>query len=240
MTQKRRDFYVSLSYALSLSSLLAIAACSESVQNPSVSAPIASSISCDSASADYRPANDEESLRSLDLTPGRYEYSSGEILYLRDDLVPPLGVSSRESVNRNSDTREFEARHAFVCREGVDHGGLEEFLVSERAPASIRVREGGVDYAEREFALSGKDSRVNYAFNHSREVKNENRYEFEESLRKTWDSYRFVHTGYRTYALVARKRVAHGTLQLRVTYMKPDGNVIDDGDIFLPLPDVQF
>lgn len=239
MTMKRRDFYVSLSYSFFLSSLLFVAACSESAQKSSAS-PISADVSCDSSNSDFTPTQDEEALRSLDLTVGRYEYVRGEAYFTSDSNGPMFGVSSRESITRNTSTRGFDAKHTFVCRSGLHHPGLDEFRISDVAPALILVRDADVDYAQREYVISGKEGHASYEFNNAIEVKGQHRYTFERELRSKWSSFRFVHTGVKSYAFIASKKTDGGTFHIRVDYYKSEGNILTDGDIFLPLPDIHF
>lgn len=239
MTMKRRDFYVSLSYSFFLSSLLFFAACSENAKL-ATDAPISADVSCASANSDFSPTENEESLRSLDLTMGRYEYVRGEAYFAHDSLEPRLGVSSRESITRNSSTRGFEAKHAFVCRNGLHHPDIEEFRISDVAPALILVRDTDVDYAQREYVITGKQGHASYEFNNASEVKGQHRYAFERDLKSKWDSFRFVHTGVKSYSFIASRKASGGTFHVRVDYYKSDGNIFSDGDIFLPLPDIHF
>lgn len=239
MTMKRRDFYVSLSYSFVLLFLLVFAACSENVQEKYLS-PIPINVSCDSSHQDFSRMNNEESLRSLDLTVGRYDYVSGQAYFTVDQFAPAVGVRARESVTRNSSSRDLEAKHAFVCRDGLDNPALEEFKVSEVAPALIQVRDTDVDYAQREYVISGKKDQAFYAFNQAPDVKGQHRYAFERELKTKWDSFRFVHTGVKSYSFIAAKKMNGGTFHVRVDYYKSGGDIFSDGDIFLPLPDIHF
>lgn len=240
MAMKLHDRFVGSAYAVFLACLLATVASCAQESRSAKGTPIPSEVSCESSADSFRAAATDEPLDSLDLTPGVYEYVRGEMFFQGTIGGKTVAVQSRENVSLDADSRRYEITHSFVCRQGFDSSASLEFDHESVAPRLFRIREADVDVAYRKFGLQSAHGQPAYRFDDAPATMKVHRYVFEETLRKSWDEFRFVHTGYKTYVFTGTRKVSGGVIRVRVVFLKTEGDIFQDGDFFSPLPDVHF
>lgn len=239
-TAKKRDLIVGLSYLTVLSLCLGLAACGKDSAKLTTDV-----ISCDQTSQVFNLKTGDEKLKLSQLNPGLYDYAGGDFYFQSSDVKSPLKIQTEETAQRNSDSRQMEIQHQYVCREGYSKTKGDDFEhpITGSAPRLLMVgdSENQLDIVDRGFSFFLKDGYPVYSFfeNEKSQIKTTG-LSFEHKLDGTWDQHYFLHTGVRQYAFIAKKKTKEGTLFVRILYVKSGGSVLTDGDIFMPLPDVSF
>jgi hypothetical protein len=237
---KKHDFIMGFSYLTVLALSLALAACGKNS-----SAPKTDIIRCDQTIKAFQLNKSDERLKLSQLTPGLYDYAGGDYYFQSSDPKSPLKIQTEETAYRNPKSREMDIQHQYVCREDYSKIKGDHFKepVGEAAPRLLMVGESSnqLDVVERTFQFGLQDGYPLYRFFEDASSQHKTTSpEFESKLKKTWDDFYFVHTGIRQYSFIAKKKIKEGTLWVRILYVKTNGNLLTDGDIFLPLPEISF
>ncbi len=237
---KKHDFIVGFSYLTVLALSVMLAACGKDQ-----SAPKTDTIACDQSIEAFKTQPNDELLKLSRLTPGLYDYAGGDFYFQSSDAKAPLKIQTEETAQRNPKSRQMELQHQYVCREGYSKtkGDHSEMTIGGVAPRLIKIHSGSdsIDAVERSFNFWIQDGYPFYSFFEDEKSQSKTTSTaFEQKLKASWDQYYFLHTGIKQYSFIGKKKLKNGTLWVRVLYVKTEGDLINDGDIFLPLPDSTF
>lgn len=240
---KKHDFIVGFSYlsflTVCLTASIGLAACGKGDTTPKTDV-----ISCDRAVGVFKLGSTDEPLKLSDLKPGLYDYEGGDFYFESNTTGSSFKIQTEEAVRKNSASGEIEVAHQFRCREGYSKKADDTVApFGGVAPRLLMIDESGqkIDVVDRSFAFALNKGFPMYSFRETEESQSKKTVTaLEKNLIQTWDKHYFLHTGIRRYSFVASKKVENGTIRVRIDYVKSKGNILEDGDIFMPIPDVQF
>jgi hypothetical protein len=182
-------------------------------------------------------------LKSTELTPGEYGYSSGEILM---DYVLKSGdhlrVHAKESLCRDEASGRMMPRMELICQESVTQNTA-TLEMSQFAPRTITIRrdERSADAAFRGVVMKTPGGTLSYRFEDSKIKMGMSRTDFQKVLNESFDESYFVRENTMTYQFIGKKKLSDGSTQtIRMTLKKTDGNFSKDALLFDPIPDSIF
>lgn len=240
---KKHDFIVGFSYlsflTVCLTASIGLAACGKADKTPKTDV-----VSCDRAVGVFKLGSTDEPIQLSDLKPGLYDYEGGDFYFESNTTGSSFKIQTEEAVRKNSTTGEIEVAHQFRCREGFSKKAEDTMApFGEVVPRLLMIGEPGQKIAvvDRSFAFALNKGFPMYSFQETENAQSKKTAsELKKILNQTWDTHYFLHTGVRRYSFVAAKKFESGTIRVRVDYVKSKGNILEDGDIFMPIPDVQF
>ena len=220
---------------------------------------------CDEVPKEFYFHSDEEVLRFSDLPKGDYIYIDSSTYISSLVKGQPVRMQIRENVHAQEvtlpGTQEKKNVPAIsiqpVCQSGVGSKNtqrnfnyesplvLARFGKDKEAVKSFSRKFGFIlengntaTYAKDDLKKTGENP-VTHADQLALNVLTLKNTDQEKKLKDGWDSYGFVHVGFKLYEFRASKKMASGeTFHMRVRYQKPDADIIREGDIFLALPSI--
>ena len=200
-------------------------------------------ISCDGVLQSFTPQANDEILQVNRLTPGLYDYAGSEIYFEGEIQSSFVKIKSQEFARRNANSKQMELSHQYSCREGYTRSAEQTMTINDQLPRLLMVGANGsqLDVVERSFGLQVVDGYPWYSFSENEKSQLQTTtVDFKRRLDLNWNQHYFMHSDYKRYTFVGKKKVPNGWLHVRVSYVKIKGDILADGDLFMPLPDVQF
>lgn len=207
----------------------------------------------------FLESDESEILKIENLPEGTYVLFHAELRIDGKVKDMPVRFELSEKFMKNDSDRSarptYIHSHQLGCasaKAAIDSGTAFNYEVE--APRVIKKDRGMIDSVFRKFGLSarsrslspyfldemkviGKDERGNDKV--ELQIRKNPERDFDQSLEKYWEEIIFVHTGVRRYELRARRMLDPATsVRLRIVFEKQEGNLLQDGDLFIPLPTV--
>lgn len=240
----KKQIWFPLIYTAFCLSLVSFVACSNAVPRKKTTASqadFADSVSCEESSAALNSTLSSKKFKSQKLTPGLYDYKKGEIFFIGKINDQDVRYHASESVAFDAKEKKYNIKPSFDCYEGFLKNPNLNFKMDEaKGPRTlILVDTKKRDVLYRQYGFISDRGQPFLDFTEAGQVHGQASDDLENDLSHEWKEQGFIHSGVKTYTFIGKKEIDDGTLMVRITYQKRDGNALKDGDFFLaPLSEV--